>query len=133
VPDIGLVAIDKASARGNASAKWIAPGMTQWIAEDANLVYVADASSRIVALDKATGEPQFHSAGAHFAAFATNQADATIYAVTSGGRFCSVRSVLRPGWVGTLVRAPDGVKRSRDALMVTVAPTGEPTAMAAAR
>jgi len=134
VPDIGLVAIDKASTRGNASAKWIAPGVTQWIAEDANLVFVADASDRIVALDKATGKPLFQSAGAHFAAFGTNQGDATIYAVTPGGRLCSVRAVLRPGWVGTLVRAPDSSlpdssTRGREATV----PTAASTALATAR
>lgn len=113
VPDIGLVAIDKTSARGNVLPKWIAPGITQWIAEDANFVFAADASNRIVALDKATGKPQFHSSTAHFAAFGVNQGDAAVYAVTPSGRLCSVRAELRPGWVGTLVKAPDSAPPDR--------------------
>lgn len=138
VPEIGLAAIDKASARGNVLPKWIARGITQWISEDANYVYAADASSRIVALDKATGKPKFQSTAAHFAAFGINQDDATIYAVTASGRFSSARAELRPGWIGTLVKAPDsGAYGAPDRLLSdSLGRDREPangTALAAAR
>jgi outer membrane protein assembly factor BamB len=103
IPDRGLAAISKTEGNLTRTALWIQPKVRQMLAADSQYLYVRFDPGVIVALDKATGTPQFRSEREHFDVFATNLNSPLIYAATKDGHIFAVRPVLRPGTVGEVV------------------------------
>lgn len=107
VPGLGLVAIDRNNKNEIRPAKWVVNNARQYLAQDEQYVYVQMADNRIVAVDKATGQPRFASTRRDLTVFAVNTTagDNTIYAATANGTIYAIRPVLKPGNVGELVLA----------------------------
>jgi outer membrane protein assembly factor BamB len=114
VPNVGLAAISKSqlmsiSADGslkvqsvNRTARWICPQAVQFVAEDRLFTYVRTKDNQLWVLDRETGQVRFRGAGTHFAAFATNTVDDTIYATTANGVVYAIKPLLQPGSPGYL-------------------------------
>jgi outer membrane protein assembly factor BamB len=102
VPQVGIVAIDKASGQFNRQPRWTVKEGRQVLSEDQAHVYLRSARGQILAVDKTSGEVLFRSKN-RWDAFATNLSDAMIFAATKDGQLAAVRPVLREGEVGTLV------------------------------
>jgi outer membrane protein assembly factor BamB len=114
VPGVGLAAIDKSKLivvdpagqrkveEVNRTPRWICPEAAQFISEDALFTYVRTDANELWALDRATGQVRYKGTGAHFAGFATNLTDSTIYVATSDGVVYALKPVLQPGSPGYL-------------------------------
>jgi len=102
----GLVAIDKTSGEYVRKARWTAPDVKQFLAEDEKRTYVLKNDNSIAALDKATGEELFVNTRNDFVAFAPNNKTAVLYAATASGQVLAVKPILRPGLTGELVMVP---------------------------
>lgn len=102
VPDRGLVALDKTEGKFAREPLWVQPQAEQVLSADERYIYVRSGKS-IVALDRATGSPAFHTTRTDLVAFATNTQSPTIYAATRGGAVLAIRPVTRPGSVGEIV------------------------------
>jgi outer membrane protein assembly factor BamB len=103
VPDLGLAAIDKTAGSYNRNALWVSQSVTQVLSDDALNVYGRLADNSIVAIDKKTGQQLFRSQRHDFAIFATNTADATIFAATKDGKVYAITPVLKGGSMGEIV------------------------------
>ncbi len=103
VPKRGLAAINKAEGKVSRDPVWVQPLVRQVLSADEKYLYVLSTDNHIVALDKATGLPQFSSGRSDFDVFATNLSSPLIYAATKSGRIYAIRPVLKPGTVGELV------------------------------
>jgi hypothetical protein len=103
VPGSGLVALSKTQGNATRTALWTQPLAKQVLASDSQYLYVRFDPGVIVALDKATGQPQFRSQRESFDVFATNLNSPLIYAATKDGHILAVRPILRPGTVGEIV------------------------------
>lgn len=106
VPGMGLVALAKEGTDFNRGPKWVAPQVTQFLAEDDRFVYGQRSDHVIVAMDKNSGEVLFTSRRPDYVAFAPNTETGIIYAATSQGRVLAIRPVLTPGGMGEIVLAP---------------------------
>ncbi len=104
VPSQGLVAISKIEGAFNRKAKWINRDMTQFLAEDGDLVFARGRDNRVVALDRETGQERFRSRRT-FDLFLSNTRDGAIFVGTSGGELLQLKAVTRPGTVGEVVMA----------------------------
>jgi hypothetical protein len=82
---------------------WVQPLAQQILSADEKYIYAATADGIMMALDPATGKPQFHSSRSDLRVFATNLETSLIYAATSSGKIMAVRPVLKPGGVGEVV------------------------------
>jgi outer membrane protein assembly factor BamB len=106
VPGLGMAALDKTEGKFNREPKWIAHGAQRFLAEGEKHVYLLGGDNRIVALDKASGAPQFKSKRADLVAFAVNPTGEMIYGSTRDGSIIGVQPVTQPGTVGTMVWTP---------------------------
>jgi outer membrane protein assembly factor BamB len=106
VPGTGLVALSKAEGGYNRSPRWVAPEITQFLAEDDTYVYGRREDNAILAMEKATGRAAFASKRRDFRAFAVDTVGGTIYAVTATDRILAIKPVLTSGQVGELVWVP---------------------------
>jgi outer membrane protein assembly factor BamB len=114
VPELGLAAIDKSKRmvvdplgqrkveEMNRTPRWVCAEAVQFVSEDALFTYVRTADNELLALDRQTGQVRYRGTGTHFAAFATNVTDSTIYAATGDGVVYALRPVLQPGSPGYL-------------------------------
>jgi outer membrane protein assembly factor BamB len=105
VGDDGIACFGKGEGEATRHPLWLAPGMTQFLAEDAQNAYLLrGADNVIVAVDKQTGEQRFESNRRDLTAFASNAStDGTIFAASKTNRILAIKPVLRPGVVGELV------------------------------
>ena len=106
IPDAGIAAFNKGDGDYNRRPLWLAVGMSKFLAEDEQHVYLLRAADNvIVAVDKQTGEQLFESTRRDLTVFASNVAapDGTIYAASKTNRIVAIKPVLRPGVVGELV------------------------------
>ncbi|WP_428940373.1 PQQ-binding-like beta-propeller repeat protein [Fontivita pretiosa] len=103
VPRHGMVAINKLEGKFAREAMWTCAQARQFLASDEKYVYVRDARNTIVALDRASGRPAFHSRRNDLSVFATNTSTPMIYAATRRGSILGIRPVLKPGAVGEIV------------------------------
>jgi hypothetical protein len=88
---------------------WTRADIKQVVAQDDKFTYVRGADDRLVALDKATGEPKFQSLRKDFAEFGTNtKDDGIIFVSTRAGVVLAVKGVFKPGVVGEQVLNDDG-------------------------
>jgi hypothetical protein len=98
-----MAAISKTEGQFARTPLWIQPIAEQVLAADETHVYVRAGGNAIVALDKATGEPQFRSTRGDLSVFATNLKTPLIYAATRSGSVFGIKPVITPGAVGEVV------------------------------
>jgi outer membrane protein assembly factor BamB len=103
IPDGGIAAINKTEGKFARDPMWVQPLAQQILSADEKYIYAATADGIMMALDPATGKPQFHSSRSDLRVFATNLETSLIYAATSSGKIMAVRPVLKPGGVGEVV------------------------------
>lgn len=103
VPNVGLVAINKAEGKHAREPMWIQPIAQQVLAADDSYVYVRSGRGAVMALDKTTGEPVFQSTRGDLDVFATNVKGSIIYAATRHGTILAIKPILKPGTVGEIV------------------------------
>lgn len=106
VPNIGVVAIDKAAGKMNRDAKWTVKGATRFISQDDKNVYLRGPNNQILACDRATGEVKFKSQRSDLVAFAINTKNGMIYASTRDGNVMAIKPITTPGVTGTIVLSP---------------------------
>ena len=113
IPTRGLAAIDKnigSDASNSRSPRWVAAGITRFIAQDDTYAYATTSDNHIVALDKATGQERFRSRRNDFAAFAVNTSgDGMIYVADDNARVTAVKPILQSGAAGEVVFDPTPV------------------------
>jgi outer membrane protein assembly factor BamB len=114
VPEVGLAAIDKSKLivvdptgrrkveEMNRTPRWVCADAAQFVSEDAHFTYVRTTDDELWALDRETGQVRYKGTGAHFAAFATNVTDSTIYVATGDGVVYALKPVLQAGSPGYL-------------------------------
>ena len=102
VPGVGIVVIDKVKGEYNRTPRWSAADVAKVLAQDDKYVYVLREDKTIMALDKQTGKATFTSKRRDLVAFATNNRDGVVYAVTTANRVLAITPVLKPGTVGEM-------------------------------
>ena len=110
IPSRGLAAIDKnvgSDAANSRSPRWLAAGITRFLASDDSYAYATTSDNHIVAIDKASGQERFRSRRNDFSAFATSTAgDGMIFVADENARVTAVKPILQSGAAGEVVLDP---------------------------
>jgi len=107
VPNIGVVAIDKANGKMNrvrqVDRERAPPASSRKTTRTSTC---AARTNQILACDRATGEVKFKGQRTDLVAFAINTKDGMIYASTRDGMVMAIKPVTTPGVMGSMVLAP---------------------------
>jgi hypothetical protein len=106
IENIGMVAIDKTQGEASRKSKWTHPHAIQFLAEDEKYAFLERDDHIMIAVDRMTGQEQFHSKRDDFVAFATALKNNVIYATTSDGKVRAILPVFKAGTLGEMVMVP---------------------------
>jgi outer membrane protein assembly factor BamB len=101
----GLLAFSKTEGKDVREPLWTRPDVKGIVAQDATYAYGVGEDTRLIAIDKNTGETRYQSQRHDFVRFGYNpKDDGMIFAVTKSGTVLAIKGVSKPGIVGEQVR-----------------------------